>query len=49
MKQNRINYLDLAAPYKKDKKKYLKIFDQIMSSGQYIPQKNVETFEKEIC
>ena len=49
MKQNRINYLDLAAPYKKDKRKYLKIFDQIMSSGQYIPQKNVEFFENEIC
>jgi len=49
MKLKRINYLDLAASYKKDKEKYLKIFDQVMSSGQYIPQKNVETFENDIC
>jgi len=49
MKQNRINYLDLAAAYKKNKKKYLKIFDEVMSSGKYIPQKNVEIFENKIC
>ena len=49
MKQNRINYLDLAAPYKKNKKKYLKIFAEFMGSGKYTAQKNVETFENKIC
>ncbi|MDC1176320.1 DegT/DnrJ/EryC1/StrS family aminotransferase [Candidatus Pelagibacter sp.] len=49
MQQNRINYLDLASSYNKDKKKYLKIFDEVMGSGQYIPQKNVQNFEDKIC
>ena len=49
MQQNKINYLDLASAYKKDKKKYLKIFDEVMSSGQYMPQKNVETLENKMC
>ena len=49
MQQYRINYLDLASTYKNNKKKYLEIFDQVMRSGQYVPQKNVETFENKIC
>ncbi len=49
MQYNKINYLDLSFSYKKNKKKYIKIFDEIMSSGQYIPQKNVENLEKKIC
>lgn len=49
MQQNKINYLDLASSYNKDRKKYLKIFDEVMSSGKYIPKKNVQSFEDKIC
>ena len=49
MQRNIINYLDLASSYKKDKKKYLKIFDEVMMSGAYVPQKNVKDLENKIC
>ncbi len=39
MQQNKINYLDLASSYKKNKKKYLNIFNDVMKSGQYISKK----------
>ena len=44
-----IKYLDLANVYKRNKIKYLKIFNEVMSSGQYVPQKNVKILENKIC
>jgi dTDP-4-amino-4,6-dideoxygalactose transaminase len=44
----RIKYLDLASVYKKNKTKYLKIFDKVMSSGQYTPKKNIKTLENKL-
>ena len=49
MQQNKINYLDLASSYKKNKKKYLNIFSDVMESGQYISNKNNITLENKIC
>ena len=48
MQSNSIKYLDLADDYKKNKKKYLNIFDDILSSGNYVPNKNIEILEKKI-
>ena len=46
MQSNSIKYLDLADDYKKNKKKDLNIFDDILSSGDYVPNKNIEILEK---
>ena len=46
MQSKTIRYLDLGIDYKKHKKKYLNIFDDILSSGTYVPNKNIELLEK---
>ena len=48
MQSKTIRYLDLSIDYQKNKKKYLNIFDDILSSGAYVPNKNIELLEKKI-
>ena len=48
MQSKTIRYLDLGIDYKKYKKKYLNIFDDVLSSGIYVPNKNIELLEKKI-
>ena len=44
----KINYINLSEQYRNEKKDLLRIFNQVLHSGQYIGGKNVDLFENNI-
>ena len=45
----KIDFIDLKARYKEEKKDLIKIFDKVLKNGSLVLSKEVDNFEKNIC